>query len=107
MDRILSVKAMPDPALPVTTGNSYGQDLRNHLQAMNRELVSQSLEGSQKTIRRTTSNTPKTLPIVDIAQISAIGFHFNIHLLDNKVFFIIIYKINLLIEEKEALAIED
>jgi hypothetical protein len=29
------------------------------------------------------------------------------HLLDNKVFSITIYKINLLIEEKKALAIED
>jgi hypothetical protein len=45
--------------------------------------------------------------MVNIAQISAISFHFNIHLLDNKVFSIIIYKIDLLIEEKEALAIED
>jgi hypothetical protein len=51
--------------------------------------------------------TLKTLPIVDIAQISAISFHFNIHLSDNKVFSTIIYKINLLIEEKEALAIKD
>jgi hypothetical protein len=45
--------------------------------------------------------------MVNIAQISTIGFHFNIHLLDNKVFSIIIYKINLLIEEKKALAIKD
>jgi hypothetical protein len=45
--------------------------------------------------------------MVDIAQISAIGFYFNIYLLDNKVFSITIYEINLLIEEKEALAIKD
>jgi hypothetical protein len=51
--------------------------------------------------------TPKTLSIVDIAQINAIGFHFNIHLLDNKVFSTTIYKINLLIKEREALAIKD
>ena len=51
--------------------------------------------------------TLKTLPMVDIAQISAVGFHFNIHLLDNKVFSTTIYKINLLIKEKEALAIKD
>jgi hypothetical protein len=51
--------------------------------------------------------TLKTLPTVDIAQISAVGFHFNMHLLDNKVFSTTMYKINLLIEEKEALAIED
>ena len=45
--------------------------------------------------------------MVNIAQISAISFYFNIYLLDNKVFSTTIYKINLLIEEKEALAIED
>jgi hypothetical protein len=45
--------------------------------------------------------------MVNIAQISAIRFHFNIHLLDNKVFSTTIYKINLLIKEKEALATKD
>jgi hypothetical protein len=45
--------------------------------------------------------------MVNITQISAIGFYFNIYLLDNKVFSTTIYKINLLIKEKEALAIED
>jgi hypothetical protein len=49
----------------------------------------------------------KMLLIVNITQINTISFHFNIHLLDNKVFSTIIYKIDLLIEEKEALAIKD
>ena len=47
------------------------------------------------------------MPMVNIAQISAISFYFNIHLLNDKVFSIIIYKINLLIEKKKALAIKD
>jgi hypothetical protein len=51
--------------------------------------------------------TPKTLSTVDIAQISAIRFYFNIHLLDNEVFFTTMYKINLLIKEREALATKD
>jgi hypothetical protein len=51
--------------------------------------------------------TPKTLSIINIAQISAISFYFNIHLLDNKVFSTTIYKIDLLIKEKEALATKD
>jgi hypothetical protein len=51
--------------------------------------------------------TPKTLSIVDIAQISAIGFYFNIYLLDNEVFSTTMYKINLLIKEREALAAKD
>jgi hypothetical protein len=45
--------------------------------------------------------------MVNIAQISATRFYFNMHLLDNKVFSTTIYKIDLLIKEKEALAIED
>jgi hypothetical protein len=45
--------------------------------------------------------------MVDIAQISATGFYFNIYLLGNEVFSTTIYKIDLLIKEKEALAIED
>ena len=49
----------------------------------------------------------KALPIVDIAQISATGFHFNMYQSDNEVFYTIMYEIDLLIKEKEALAIED
>jgi hypothetical protein len=49
----------------------------------------------------------KTLSIVDIAQISVIGFHFNMYLPDNEVFSTTMYKINLLIKEREALAAED
>jgi hypothetical protein len=45
--------------------------------------------------------------MVDIAQISAIKFYFNIYLLDNEVFSITMYEIDLLIEEKEALATKD
>ena len=51
--------------------------------------------------------THEKLASIDIAQINTIGFHFNIQLLDNKVFLTIIYKIDLLLEEKKALAIED
>jgi hypothetical protein len=51
--------------------------------------------------------TLKALPTVNIAQISATRFYFNIHLLDNEVFSTTMYKINLLIKQKEALAIED
>ena len=99
-----SVKPIPASALPVTTRRTYDQDLRNQLQAMDRELSSQLLVDSSKTTRRT---TPKTLPLVNIAQISATGFHFNMHLPDNEVFSTTMYEIDLLIEEKEALATED
>ena len=47
------------------------------------------------------------LASIDIAQINAIGFYFNIQLLDNEVFLTMIYEIDLLLEEKEALATED
>jgi hypothetical protein len=71
---------------------------------MDQELTGQSPMDSPKTTRRT---SPKTLPTVDIAQISANGFHFNMHLPDNEVFSTTIHEIDLLIEDKEALAMED
>jgi hypothetical protein len=40
-------------------------------------------------------------PIVDIAAISAIGFHFNIYQKDNKVFTTSLYKINWIINKRE------
>src|SRR6266567_9601912 len=40
-------------------------------------------------------------PVVDIAVISAIAFHFNIYRKDNKVFITSIYKINQIINKRE------
>jgi len=40
-------------------------------------------------------------PIVDIAAISAIAFHFNMYRKDNKVFIISLYKINRIINKRE------
>jgi len=40
-------------------------------------------------------------PIVDIAIISAIAFHFNIYRKDNKVFITSLYKINQIINNRE------
>jgi len=40
-------------------------------------------------------------PIVDIAAISAIAFHFNIYRRDNEVFTTSLYKINQIIAERE------
>src|SRR6266566_9846131 len=40
-------------------------------------------------------------PIVDIAAISAIVFHFNMYWKDNKVFIISLYKINQIINKRE------
>jgi hypothetical protein len=50
------------------------------------------------------SYTPPLLynpPIVDIAAISAIVFHFNIYRRDNKVFITSLYKINQIINKRE------
>ena len=65
------------------------------------EGPSSSLEPSSR------DTTPRKLASIDITQISAIRFHFNMLLPDNKVFLTIMYKINLLLEEKEALAAKD
>jgi len=45
-------------------------------------------------------------PIVDIAAISAIGFHFNIYQKDNKVFITSLYKINWIINKREEGLVE-
>jgi len=46
-------------------------------------------------------------PIVDIAVISAIAFHFNIYRKDNKVFTTSLYKINQIINEREEKLIKE
>jgi len=46
-------------------------------------------------------------PIVDIAIISAIVFHFNIYQKDNKVFITSLYKINWIINKREEKLIKE
>src|SRR6266481_4445645 len=46
-------------------------------------------------------------PIVDIAAISAIAFHFNIYRRDNKVFITSLYEINWIINEREEKLAEE
>jgi len=46
-------------------------------------------------------------PIVDIAVISAIAFHFNMYRKDNKVFIISLYKINRIINKREEKLIKE
>jgi hypothetical protein len=94
------------PALAVTTRRTHNQDTKRQLQAIDKELT-RGPPVELGPLNALYYMTPKTLSIVDITQINAIGFHFNIHLLDNKVFSTTIYKINLLIKEREALAAKD
>ena len=81
---------------------TYLQDIRDSLQK-----IQQELKGG---IRRLIPQNPRKLrtplllcdpPILDIAAISTIGFHFNIYQKDNKVFITSLYKINQIINEKE------
>jgi len=46
-------------------------------------------------------------PIVDIAAISAIGFHFNIYWKDNEVFTTSLYEINQIIAKREEVPVEE
>jgi len=61
----------------------------------------------QKPLRLRTPLLPHDPPIVDIAAISAIGFHFNIYQKDNEVFITSLYKINRIINKKEEGLVEE
>ena len=56
---------------------------------------------SQKPLKSYTPLLSCSPPVVDIAVISAIAFHFNIYQKDNKVFITSLYKINWIIDERE------
>jgi len=47
--------------------------------------------------------TQESLPVIDITQISATGFHFNLYRPENEVFSISLYEIDRLIEERAKL----
>jgi len=61
----------------------------------------------QKPLRPRTPLLPHNPPIVDIAAISTIGFHFNIYQKDNEVFITSLYKINQIINKKEKGLVEE
>jgi len=61
----------------------------------------------QKPLRLWTPLLLHDTPIVDIAAISAIGFHFNIYRKNNKVFTTSLYKINRIIAEREEGLVEE
>jgi len=60
----------------------------------------------QKPLRPQITLLLHNTPIVDIAAISAIGFHFNIYWKDNKVFTTSLYKINRIITKREKGLVE-
>src|SRR6266404_5456709 len=55
----------------------------------------------RKPLRSYTPPLSRDPPIVDIAAISAIAFHFNMYRRDNKVFITSLYKINQIINKRE------
>ena len=75
--------------------------------------MQRELKGVKITLIRQRPPKPQTPlllynpPIVDIAVISAIGFHFNIYWKDNKVFITSLYKINWIINKKEEGLVEE
>ena len=67
---------------------------------MEKELRETPNSPPKSRIRRTTQ---ESLPAMDITQISATGFHFNLYRPENEVFSISLYEIDRLIEERAEL----
>ena len=82
-----------------TWGSTYKWDLRDSLRRMDQELkgiIPVSLP------RKATPQTSRPLTI-DIKEIRAVGFHFNMLKEENEVFMTSLYEIDRIIEEKEAI----
>ena len=87
---------------------TYQQDVEDNLRKMQRELKGvKTAPIRQKPPRPRTPLLSHDPPIVDIAAISAIGFHFNIYRKDNEVFTTSLYEIDRIINEKEEGPVEE
>jgi predicted aspartyl protease len=84
---------------PQVIHTTYAQDLNDSLRKMEQELRGVTKAPTQPRIRRTVSQ--ESLLTIDIAQISATGFHFNLHRPENEVFSISLYEIDRILEEKQ------
>ena len=87
--------------IQIIKGNSYEKDIQARLQEMDRGLLDASdavrfyLTGRQKIRAKRTRR--QDLLQLDIAEISAVGFHFNMYRKDNEVFVTSLYEIDRMI----------
>ena len=87
---------------------TYRQDIRDSLRKMQQELKGGTRRSiPQKPQKLRTPLLSRDPPILDIAAISAIGFHFNIYQKDNEVFITSLYKINRIINKREEKLAEE
>ena len=76
-----------DSQIKTLTARTYAQDLRNSLWKMEQELRGITTPVTMPvTIPRKRRISQESLLTIDIAQISATGFHFNLYRPENKVF---------------------
>ena len=83
------------------TLRTYAQDLNDGLRKMEQELRGVTKHPTQSRTRRTTSQN--NLLTIDIAQISATGFHFNLYRPENEIFQTSLYEIDRILEERAEL----
>jgi hypothetical protein len=83
----------------ILTARTHAQDHTNSLRKMEKELRDVTTSTTKPRVRRPPPR--KDLPTIDIAQISATGFHFNLYRPENEVFQISLYEIDRILEERQ------
>ena len=86
--------AQGQPYIKILTRYTYNEDLQNSLQKMDQELKGLIVRPRP----RSRSHAKKPLA-VDIKEIGAVGFHYNLRKKENEVFVTSLYEIDRLIEE--------
>ena len=86
--------------IKVLTRHTHAQDLNNSLRKMEQELQAVTKVVTMPPPRTTSQ---KDLLTIDIAQISAVGFHFNLYRPENEVFQTSLYEIDRILEERAEL----
>ena len=91
----------PRTEIKITNAGSYDKDLKDSLRKMEREL--RGLTPMRATRFKRPTIKPQDLAVIDIAQISATGFHFHLYRPENEVFQTSIYEIDRIIQDREEL----
>ena len=86
--------------IKILTTRTHAQDLQKSFRKMEKELRELPKSPPRPRIRQTAQ---ELLPVVNIAQISATGFHFNLYRPENEVFQTSLYEIDKILAEREEL----
>ena len=93
---------LPDQEIQ-TFGGAYEKEIRDRIRTMQRELALLRTPSNVQHQKREPRLLEKKLPSIDIAEIGAVGFHFNMQRPKNEVFALSLYELDRLIEDREAL----